>query len=167
MMILVPCNPLSWLDSVSTIKIGIITAVIPPPSFVWHCTVIGPLVIVYIIRSKLVAIMMSHSIKHVVLCPTSCSQCECVVSTWPTNLYRLVCPVEGHSVSGLHVNPQLHLPVAGETVDVPQPVPELSLQVPEAILIVLPVASEVCLAIGEPSLNDQPPTTICTHITAS
>ena len=111
--------------------------------------------------------MKSHSIIYVVLYTTSCSQCECEISSWPTNLYCLVCSVEGHSVSGLHIDPQHHLPVAGEAVDVPQPVPELSLQVPKAIFIFLPVACEVCVAIGEPSLNNQPATAICTHITAS
>ena len=49
-------------------------------------------------------------------------------------------------------------------MDVPQPVPKLSLQVPETVFVVLPVACEVGSAIGEPSLNDQPTTTICTHI---
>ena len=88
-----------------------------------------------------------------------------VVARWSSDFYSRVRPAESHTISGFHIDSHFRLYVIGEAVDVPQPVPELSVQVPEAILIVMPVAGEVGVAIGEPSLNDQPATTICTHVT--
>ena len=142
-------DPLYSFYAIYSIEIGSIAGVVPPPTFVSLCTLI---IVVSIVCTESITIVVCHSIS--VACPTSCSQCECVVRMSPTNLYCLVCPIEGHTISGLHIDPQLHLPAAGEVVNVPQPIPELSLQVPEALLIVLPVAGGVGGAIGEPSLND-------------
>ena len=144
-----PSDLLFIFYAIYSIEIGSIAGVVPPPSFVSLCT----LTVVSIVCTESTTIVVCRSIS--VACPTFCSQCECVVSMSHTNLYCLVCPVECHTVSGLLIDPQLHLPVAGEEVDAPQPLPELSLQVPEAIFIIdLPVAGKVGGAIGEPSWND-------------
>ena len=144
------------------IEVGCVAGIIPPPSLAPLCTVRSSMpVIVSVIGTELHPIVPCHSIEY---CPLARPQAQCVVGILSTQTGCLVHPAEGLAVGLLHVDPQLNLAPSGEAVDVPQPVPELAIEVPKPVLVVLPVAVEVGCSPRNPPLDDQPASPICVHV---
>ena len=144
------------------IQVSIIARFIPPATLVFKRTVATILIIVTIVSAELHAIRICHCIFSL---PHTSTNSQSVLILWSSHRKGLVGPGHGGSILEFHIDPQLMGLSGCQAVDVTQSQPELFRQVSKSVFIVCPVSSEVFSASRNSFLNDNPPTTISTHVT--
>ena len=138
---------------VETIWVGVPTAAPPPATFPDTCTVTAVCIIVSVFCAEVPVVVMSHEIKGPSRSVSSTDvQPVHVLGAFHSEL--LVGPGDLVATLILQVKSQLHTLSIGEAVDVLQPIPELSLQVSKAFLVIAPFPVEVLCPSRHSPLDD-------------